>query len=73
MAAVGIAGKGYQYLREMASPDEGTDMRVGRLAVVTATIARTADPEKAEPEVYFRLQPLPAGPTSRVARPGARA
>ncbi len=73
MAAVGIAGKGYQYLREMASPDEGTDMRVGRLAVVAATIARTADPEKAGSEVYIRLQLLSNGPTPRAAQPGARA
>jgi hypothetical protein len=48
-------------------------MRVGRLAAVAATIARTADPEKAESEVYFRLQLLSTGPTSRAAQPGARA
>jgi hypothetical protein len=48
-------------------------MRVDRLAAVAAMIARTADLEKASPKVYFRLQPLPTGPTSRAARPGARA
>jgi predicted protein tyrosine phosphatase len=57
----------------MASPDEGTDMRVGRLAAVAATIARTVDPEKAGSEVYIRLRSLSNGPTPRAAQPGARA
>ncbi len=57
----------------MASPDEGTDMRVGRLAAAAATIARTADPEKAGSEVYFRLRSLSNGPIPGAARPGARA
>jgi hypothetical protein len=48
-------------------------MRVGRLAAVAATIARTADPEKAGSEVYIRLRSLSNGPTPRAAQPGARA